>query len=115
MFIVLRSLQMKLSVLLALVLVVSLTGCDDSPKSAPKIGSEIPGGYVITGNGIFASIDNCIDNSKMLQSKMNILKVEDVRGNTMYTSQIKIASGDMMLHACIEANNQVVFTEAIKK
>ncbi|GLS99246.1 hypothetical protein GCM10007897_06250 [Sphingobium jiangsuense] len=106
---------MKLSVLLAFFLVVSLAGCDDSPESAPKIGSETPGGYVITDNGIFVSIDNCIDNSKMLQSKMNILKVDDVRGNTMYTSQIKLASGDMMLHACVEANKQVVFTEAIKK
>lgn len=106
---------MTSSVLLALILVVSLTGCDDSPESAPKIGSEIPGGYVITDSIIFASIDNCIDNSRTLQSKMNILKVDDVRGNTMYTSQIRLASGDTMLHACIEANNQVVFTEAIKK
>lgn len=92
-----------------------VSACEESPQPPPSVGTEIPGGFVVTNSKTFERLDKCVEGAKRIQSQMNIYRVDDSTGNSMYTAQIKLNSGETMLHACIKVGKrQVNFTEAKK-
>jgi len=90
-----------------------LSACDDTSASASSslgVGDKMPNGSVILDKKEFPSPETCISTAKEINSRSDVIKVDEMSQESMYSSQLRLKNGKTQGQVCIsQANGSTIY------